>query len=102
MLKFELTHKCTLIQPLFLFSTWTACSRGRGLCTFRMDDVTNPKGSLCSPYQPFVVVLFFKSKYLPLNFERCNFDTVVYCTVIYCVVYIVYTIYILILIHSES
>jgi len=31
---FELIHKCTLIQPLFLFSTLTECSRGRGLCTF--------------------------------------------------------------------
>jgi len=34
MLKFELTHKCTLTQPLFLFSAWTVCSRGWGLCTF--------------------------------------------------------------------
>jgi len=36
---------------------------------FRVGDVTNLGGSLCSPYQPFVVVLkndFFKSKYLPL------------------------------------
>jgi len=33
---------------------------------FRVGDVTNPGGMLCSPYQPFVVVLCFKSKYLPL------------------------------------
>jgi len=37
------THKCALLQQLFLFSTWT--------------DVTNPGGMLCSPYQLFVVVL---------------------------------------------
>jgi len=44
----------------------------------RVGDVTNPEGSSCSSYQSFVVVLSFKSKYLPLNFERCNFDNVVY------------------------
>jgi len=56
MLKFELTHKCTLIQLL-----------GGGVYVyFRVSDVTYPGGMLCSPYQPFVVVLFFKSKYLPL------------------------------------
>jgi len=33
-IKFELTHKCTLLQQLFLSSTWTECSQGRGLCTF--------------------------------------------------------------------
>jgi len=33
---------------------------------FRVGDVTNPAGMSCSPYQPFVVVLFFKRKYLPL------------------------------------
>jgi len=66
MLKFELTHKCTLIQQLFLISTWTAAPGGGAYVHFRVSDVTNPGGSLCSPYQPFVVVLFFKSKYLPL------------------------------------
>jgi len=33
---------------------------------FRVGDVTNPRGMSCSPYQPYVVVLFFKSKYIPL------------------------------------
>jgi len=33
---------------------------------FRVGDVTNSGGSSCSPYELFVVVLFFKIKYLPL------------------------------------
>jgi len=28
MLKFELTHKCAIIQPLFLFSTWSVPGGG--------------------------------------------------------------------------
>jgi len=34
MWQLEQTHKCALLQQLFLFSTWTTCSRGRGLCKF--------------------------------------------------------------------
>jgi len=33
---------------------------------FGVADVTNQGGTSCNPYQTFVVVLFFKSKYLPL------------------------------------
>jgi len=48
MLQFELTHKHTLIQkhgPRVL---------GGGVYVhFRVGDVTNPGGMLCSPYQSF-------------------------------------------------
>jgi len=55
MLKFELTHKCTLIQQLYGLSV-----PGGGVYVHsRVGDVTNHGGMLCSPYQLFVVVLFF-------------------------------------------
>jgi len=43
-------------------------SGGGVYVNFRVSDVTNPGGNLCSPYQLFVGLKndFFKSKYLPL------------------------------------
>jgi len=50
------------------------------ICMFPGPVFMHILGMLCSPYQPFVVVLFFKSKIssFALNFECCNFDNVVY------------------------
>jgi len=49
----------------------------------KVSDVANLGGSLCSSYQPFVVVLkndFLKKQISPfaLNFEPCNFADVIY------------------------
>jgi len=64
MLKFELTLKCTHIQPLCL-NMDCGFPGGGVYAHFRVGDVTNPEGMSCNPYQLFVVVIFFKSKYLP-------------------------------------
>jgi len=50
---------------------------------FRVSDVTNPGGSSCSSYQPFVVVLkkrFLNKQTSPFDFhfEHCNIADVVY------------------------
>jgi len=45
-----------------MYSYTTTFPQGRVYVNFLGCDVTNPGG----PYQPFVVVLFFKSKYIPL------------------------------------
>jgi len=70
MLQFELTHKCARLQQLFLFSTWTVCSGGVIYANFRVSDVTNPGGTSCSSYQPFVVVLK-KTISLKANISLC-------------------------------
>jgi len=62
-MKFELTHKCTLTTTLPLLNMDCVFPV---YVHFGVADVTNPGGMSCSLYQPFVLVLFFKSIYLPL------------------------------------
>jgi len=58
MLKFELTHKCTLLYNLSSSSQHVLRVPGGGAYAhFTVGDVTNPGGSSCSPYQPSVVVI---------------------------------------------
>jgi len=61
MLKFELTHNCTLSVYNHSSSSQHGLRvPGGGVYVhFRVGDVTNPGGMSCSPYQPFVVVCFF-------------------------------------------
>jgi len=62
-LKFELTHKCTLIQQPFL-SSMDCVFPGAG-CMYILGLVMSLTREECCVV-PFVVVIFFKSRYLPL------------------------------------